>query len=203
MENFKNKNKNYKNFKNKNKNIKFLKFQNFLKIRKKKKIENFKNLLKFKSFNKFLKFKYYDDIFYLFLNKFIGKLLKKGKKFLAIKLFKLLKAKIKEKTEKKILNSIILILAMANAMSKILLKKVRFGGLKKELPFPLEKKRQVTFAIKSLLDNSKIKNRVNLNKLLDCIIYSYRNKGSVVKNKFGGYKIALDNKILLTNFIKK
>lgn len=193
----------FKKFNSKDKNFKLFKFQNFLKIRKKKKIENFKKLLKNKNFNKFLKFKYYDDLFNLFINKLVGKLLKKGKKLLAIKLYKILKEKIKEKTDKKILNSIILILAMANGMSKILLKKVRFGGLKKELPFPLEKKRQVTFAIKSLLDNSKVKNRVNLNKLVDCIIYSYKNKGSVVTKKLGGYKTALDNKILLTNFIKK
>lgn len=184
-------------------NDKHLKFANFIRIRKNKKLANFKKLLKNKKFNKFLKIKYYDDLYNLFLNKFIGKLLKKGKKFLAIKIFKLLKEKLKEKTEKKILNSFILILAMSNGMSKILLKKVRFGGTKKELPFPLEKKRQVTFAVKILLDNSKIKNRINLNKLIDCIIYSYKNKGAVVTKKLGGYKIALDNKILLKNFIKK
>jgi len=54
-----------------------------------------------KSIKNYLKTKLYNQLYYLYLNTLIGKFIKKGNKFIALKLYKNIKENIKLQTNKK------------------------------------------------------------------------------------------------------
>lgn len=153
-----------------------------------------KNIINSKRFNKF---------FYLYINVLIGKLIKKGKRFTALKIFKKIKENIKLQTNKKKKNSFIFFQAMFNSMPKVSFKEIRLGSQRKDVPIPIDKKKQVLVAVETLLDFCKKNKKLELNRLIECIILSYKNKGIIIRKKKIKYKKAIENKILLKIFTPK
>ena len=88
-------------------------------------------------------------------------------------------------------------------MPKVSFKEIRMGSQKKDLPIPIEKNKQFLICVNTFLKYSKKKKGIDFNKLTDCIISSYQNKGVLIKNKKLKYKKAIMNKMLLNVFMPK
>jgi len=80
---------------------------------------------------KFLNFDTFNDLYYIYLNALVGKLIKKGKKEKAFKFFNKLKENIKLNTGKKKEIPFIFLLSMLNSMPKVSFKEIRLGSQKK------------------------------------------------------------------------
>jgi ribosomal protein S7 len=147
-----------------------------------------------------IQMKYYNNVFYLLQQNIIGKLIKKGKKIVALNIWfelkKLLKFKIKKES------SLIILVSLLNSLVKVHFIKKRFGSVKKDIPVFLKFEKQIKFAIKSFLDLSVTKKGIFINKLINLICYTFKKKGPIIKKKNLLYKKAMDNKVLLS-FIKK
>ena len=148
-----------------------------------------------------LKVRYYKKVFSMLKVVLIGKLIKKGKKLYAWKMYFLLQYMLKKKTKKS--SNLITLIALLNSLIKIHFIKFRMGSVKKEIPIYLNFERQVKFTInswikysfKGLMDN-------NLKALVKLIGLSYKNKGPVVRKNYQEYKKALDSKVFL-RFLKR
>ena len=151
----------------------------------------------------FLNFDVFNDLYYLYIKVLVGKMIKKGKKEKAFKFFKLLKENIKLNTGKKKEISFIFLISMLNSMPKVSFKEIRLGSQKKDLPMPIDEKKQVLVCVDTLLKISKRKKTADCNKLVECIVSSYLNEGILIKNKKSKYRKALANKMLLNIFISK
>ena len=88
-------------------------------------------------------------------------------------------------------------------MPKVSFKEIRLGSQKKDLPMPIDEKKQVLVCVDTLLKISKRKKTADCNKLVECIVSSYLNEGILIKNKKSKYRKALANKMLLNIFISK
>lgn len=82
----------------------------------------------------------YNKLYYLFVNTLVGKLIKKGNRFSALKIYKKLRESIKVRMNKKKKVSFILFFAMLNSMPKVSFKEIRLGSQKKDVPFLSVKK---------------------------------------------------------------
>src|ERR1700753_2820746 len=153
--------------------------------------------------NIFLNFDIFNDLYYLYINTLVGKMIKKGKKNKALKFYNLLKENIKLNTKKKKEVCFIFLLSMLNSMPKVSFKEIRLGSQKKDLPMPIDEKKQLLVCVDTLLKISKKKKTEDCNKLVECIVSSYFNKGILIKNKKSKYRKALANKMLLNIFIPK
>jgi ribosomal protein S7 len=154
-----------------------------------------KNLINLEVFN---------GLYYLFIKTLVGKLLKKGKKNKALKFYKLLKEQIKLNIRKKKKEvSFVFLLSMLNSMPRVSFKEIRLGSQKKDVPMPINEKKQVLVCVDTLLKASKNKKKVELNKLTDYIISSCYNKGIIIRNKKLKYRKAIINKMLLNMFMPK
>jgi ribosomal protein S7 len=153
-------------------------------------------------FEDYVKLKYYNQVFYLLRQNLIGKFIKKGKKFYALKLYYKLKYLLKKKTKKD--SNLLLLIAILNSLIKVNFIKVRFGGVKKEIPVFLKFERQIKFAINSLIEHAQTKQvrKLNLKKLVNLICFCYKFKGPIIKKNYQMYKKAIDNRVLLS-FIKR
>jgi ribosomal protein S7 len=140
----------------------------------------------------------FNGLYSLYVKTLLGKFIKKGKKFKALKLYKHLKEIIKLNTKKRKEVSFIFLLSMLNSMPKVSFKEIRLGSQKKDLPMPINEKKQVLVCVETLLKICKNKKKLELEKLADCIISSYKNKGIVIRNKNLKYKKAIINKMLLS-----
>ena len=148
-----------------------------------------------------LKVKYYKKVFSLLKAVLIGKLIKKGKKLYAWKMYFLLQYMLKKKTKKS--SNLITLIALLNSLIKIHFIKFRMGSVKKEIPIYLNFERQVKFTINSWIKYSfKGLMQNNLKALVKLIGLSYKNKGPVVRKNFQEYKKALDSKVFL-RFLKR
>jgi len=150
----------------------------------------------------YLQFKYYNNIFYLLNKNLIGKLIKRGRKLYAWKLYFILKYLLKKKIKKDV--NIILLIGLIHSLRKVHFIKKRFGSVKKEIPVVLKFERQIKFALNSWLKyvKSKPNNNINLKRLVLYICASYKWRGPIIKENYILYKKAIENRILL-NFIKK
>ena len=153
--------------------------------------------------NRFLNFDVFNDLYYIYINTLVGKMIKKGKKDKALKFFKNLKENIKLNTEKKKEVSFIFLLSMLNSMPKVSFKEIRLGSQKKDLPMPIDEKKQILVCVDILLKICKKKKTPDINRLMECIISSYFNKGILIRNKKLKYRKAMENKILLNMFMPK
>lgn len=151
----------------------------------------------------YIKLDYYNKLYYLYIKTLVGKLIKKGKKFKALKFYNNLRENMKLETKKNKKISFVFLLCMLNSMPKVAFKEIRLGSQKKDLPIPIGEKKQVLVSVETLLKMSKKKKKIEFNKLLDCIISSYQNKGILIRNKKFKYRKALMNKMLLNIFIPK
>jgi len=133
----------------------------------------------------------------LYIKTLVGKLIKKGNRFTALRLYKKLREEIKLQTNKQKKIPFIFFSAMYNSMPKVSFKEIRLGSQKKDIPMPINKKKQVLVAVEALLKISRRNKKLELNKLVDCIISSYKNKGIIIKNKQMKYRKAIINKMLL------
>ena len=148
-----------------------------------------------------LKVKYYKKVFSMLKVVLIGKLIKKGKKLYAWKMYSLLQYMLKKKTKKS--SNLITLIALLNSLIKIHFIKFRMGSVKKEIPIYLNFERQVKFTINSWIKYSfKGLMQNNLKALVKLIGLSYKNKGPVVRKNFQEYKKALDSKVFL-RFLKR
>lgn len=145
----------------------------------------------------------FNDLYYLYVNALLGKLIKKGKKFKALKLYKKIKENIKINTNKKINVSSIFLLTMLNSMPKVAFKEIRLGSQKKDMPIPIEEKRQILVSVDTILKISKNKKKLEFDKLINHITSTYLNKGIIIRNKNLKYKKAFINKMLLNIRIPK
>jgi len=139
----------------------------------------------------------------LYVNTLIGKLIKKGNRFNALRLYKKIRENIKLKTNKQTNISFIFLTSMFNSMPKVSFKEIRLGSQRKDIPMPINKKKQVLVAVETLLNISKKNKKVDFNRLVDCIILSHKNKGIIIRKKRIKYKKAIENKILLKVFTPK
>ena len=148
-----------------------------------------------------LKVKYYKKVFSMLKVVLIGKLIKRGKKLYAWKMYSLLQYMLKKKTKKS--SNLITLIALLNSLIKIHFIKFRMGSVKKEIPIYLNFERQVKFTINSWIKYSfKGLMKNNLKALVKLIGLSYKNKGPVVRKNFQEYKKALDSKVFL-RFLKR
>ena len=153
------------------------------------------------SFRDMLKVNYYKKIFSLFKIILIGKLIKKGKKLYAWKIFFLLHYMLKKK--KKRSANLIILVALLNSLIKIHFIKFRMGSVKKEVPIYLNFDRQIKFTISTWLKNTfKGLMKNNLKALIKLIGLSYKHKGPVIRKNYQEYKKALDAKVFL-RYLKK
>ena len=153
------------------------------------------------SFRDMMKVKYYKKVFSMLKVVLIGKLIKRGKKLYAWKMYSLLQYMLKKKTKKS--SNLITLIALLNSLIKIHFIKFRMGSVKKEIPIYLNFERQVKFTINSWLRYSfKGLMKNNLKALVKLIGLSYKNKGPVVRKNFQEYKKALDSKVFL-RFLKR
>lgn len=153
--------------------------------------------------NKLINSETFNEIYFLFVRVFVGKLIKKGKKFKALNLYKNIKENIKFNTNKEKEVSFIFLLALLNSMPKVAFKEIRLGSQKKDLPIPIDEKKQVLTSVDSFLKLSKNKKKLEFNKLINFIILSYKNEGIIIRNKKLKYKKAIINKMLLNIFSPK
>jgi len=153
-------------------------------------------------FEDYIKLDYYNKVFYLLQLHFIGKLVKKGKKLYALKVYNNLKLLLKNKT--KLNSNLVLLVSVLNSLIKVHFIKKRFGGTRKDIPLPLKLERQVRFAVTELLSYAYTKRikSVNIKRLAKIICYSYKYKGPLIRTNRQLYKKAKDNRVLL-NFIKR
>lgn len=150
----------------------------------------------------YLKLKHFNKVFFILQKNFIGKLIKKGKKAYALKLFNNLKYWLKKKTKRE--PNFLILVAVLNSLVKVHFIKKRLGGKIREIPVPLKFERQIKFAITEMLYHvwtDELKS-INVKKLANLICYCYKFKGPVMKHNYLIYKKALENKVLL-HFIKK
>jgi len=153
------------------------------------------------SIHDMLKVKYYKKILSLLKLNFIGKLIKKGKKLYAWKIFFLLQLILKKKTKKSA--NLIILIALLNSRIKIHFIKYRMGSVKKEIPIYLNFERQIKFTINAWFKYSfKGLMKDNLKSLIKLIGLSYKHKGPVIRKNFQEYKKALDAKVFL-RYLKK
>lgn len=153
------------------------------------------NIKLFKNIKKSI---YYNQINFLFKQNFIGKLIKKGNKFHALKIFNKLKYLIKVKIKKD--PTIILFLVIFKSIIKFHFIKKRFGGSKKEIPIYLNKKRQIKFIIKKIFNYSKSAERrksLNLLKFVNLCLSTLKRKGFLLVDKRKAFIKAKDNRILV------
>src|ERR1700754_4814190 len=135
----------------------------------------------------------FNEIYSLFVKTLVGKLIKKGKKFKALNLYKNKKKEV----------SFIFLVALLNSMPKVAFKEIRLGSQKKDLPIPIDEKKQVLTSVDTFLKLSKNKKKLDFNKLINFIILSYQNEGIIIRNKKLKYKKAIINKMLLNIFLPK
>lgn len=154
------------------------------------------------SFENYINLDYYNNVYYLLEKVFIGKLIKKGKKLYALKVYNNFKYLLKKKTKQN--PNLIITIGVINSLIKVHFIKKRFGGVKKDIPIPLTFERQIRFAISELLYYVKTERMksINIKKLVNIICYCYKFKGPIIKQNFRLYKKAMVNRVLL-NFIKK
>lgn len=148
--------------------------------------------------NKLLKSTVSHELYNLYIRTLIGKLIKRGNKFNALRIYKKIKENIKLQTEKKNEISFIIYIAMLNSLSKIAFKEIRMGSQKNQIPIPILEKKQILISVATLLKLSKNNKYLQLDKLIDSLILSYQNKGLLIKNKKVNYKKAIMNKMLLS-----
>ena len=146
---------------------------------------------------KFFKLQIYNKLYHLYIETLIGKLIKKGHKFKVYKIFKNIKENIKIQMNKEKEISFIFFLAMLNSMPKVSFKEIRLGSQKKEIPISISERKQVLVGVETLLKFSKRNKKLEFNKLVECIISSYQNKGIIIRNKKFKYRKAIVNKMLL------
>lgn len=151
----------------------------------------------------FLKLQAYNKLYHLYIKTLVGKLIKKGHKFKAYKIFKNIKEDIKKQINKEKEISIIFFFAMLNSMPKVSFKEIRLGSQKKEIPISISERKQVLVSVETLLKFSKKNKKLELDKLIECIISSYQNKGIIIRNKKFKYRKAIVNKMLLNIFKTK
>jgi ribosomal protein S7 len=153
----------------------------------------------------FVNLEIYNSLYYLFIKTLVGKLIKKGKKNKALKFYKILreyiKLNIKKKRKKEV--SFIFLLSMLNSMPRVSFKEIRLGSQKKDVPMPINEKKQVLVCVDTLLKASKNKKKIELSKLTDYIITSSYNDGIIIRNKKLKYRKAIINKMLLNIFMPK
>jgi len=145
--------------------------------------------------------KNYNYLYYLYIRVLLGKLIKKGKKFKALKIFKNLKKNIKLITNKEHSVLFIFLLSMLKSKAKVSFKEIYLGSQKKELPMPVEERKQVLTSVDTLLKFSKNGKKLELNKMAEYIAMSYRNRGGLIRFKKLKYEKALANRMLL-NILK-
>ena len=145
----------------------------------------------------------FNEIYFLFIKTVVGKLIKKGKKFKALNLYKNIKENIKFNTKKEKEVSFIFLIALLNSMPKVAFKEIRLGSQKKDLPTPINEKKQVLTSVDSFFKISKNKKKLDFNKLINFIILSYQNEGIIIRNKKLKYKKAIINKMLLNIFLPR
>jgi len=145
----------------------------------------------------------YNEIYHLYIKTLLGKLIKKGKKIKALTFYKRVKEAIKLERGKENEIFLIFLLTLLNSMPKVAFKEMRLGSQKKDIPIPIDEKRQVLVSIDSILKFSKNKKKLEFNKLVNNILATSRNEGIMINNKKLKYKKAIINKMLLNIYTPK
>jgi ribosomal protein S7 len=145
----------------------------------------------------------FNDIYYLYVRTLVGKFIKKGKKEKALKFYNNIKEKIKLDMNKKKSIPLVFLLSMLNSMPKLSFKEMRLGSQKKDIPISISEDKQVLICVDTLLKLSKKKKKLEIDKLTNYIISSYKNEGIVIRNKKLTYKKAIINRTFLNVHIPK
>ena len=159
--------------------------------------------MKITLFNNLIKQNYYNQINFIFKQNFIGKLIKKGNKFYALKFYNKLKYNLKKKIRKD--PNLVILITLIYSIIRFYFIKKRLGGTKKDIPIYLNKQRQVKFIIRKIFSITKSINKrksLDLNKLVLLYFNTIKRKGPLIINKYKAFVKAKENKILL-RFLKK
>jgi ribosomal protein S7 len=151
----------------------------------------------------YIKVGIFSELYYIYIKTLLGKLIKKGKKNKAFFLLKKIKENIKFNTKKEIKVPLVFLLSMLYSMPKVSFKEIRLGSQKKDLPMPINERKQVLVCVDTLLKLSKNKKKLELDRLVDYVISAYYNKGIIIRNKKLKYRKAIMNKMLLNIFMPK
>lgn len=126
-------------------------------------------------------------------DKFINILLKKGKKDKAERLFNSAMGYLAQLSSDNPIT--VLEKAVDNIKPLIELKPIRVAGVTYRIPFELNNKRQVSIAIRWIIDTAKISNYNNLSlAIANEVIKCYNNQGSCIKKKEEIHRIGESNR---------
>ena len=139
----------------------------------------------------------FNEIYFQYVRTLSGKLIKKGKKEKALKIFNNIKENIKLDMNKKTSIPLVFLLSMLNSMPKLSFKEMRLGSQKKDIPIPISESKQVLICVDSLLKFSKKKKKLEIDRLTSYIISSFKNEGVLIKNKQLTYRKAIINRTFL------
>lgn len=153
---------------------------------------------------RFLVKPWYDYYIYLgfhYHNLFFCSLIKEGKKLKAFNFLLLLKANLKTKEVAD--PFYILLISFMNITPEVFLRYYRSGSVKYGVGMPISERKKITFAIKWTVKLLKDKNRsLTIDNLSDAIIGSLYNKSESFKLKNELYKLAINNRYLISKYYK-
>ncbi len=132
----------------------------------------------------------YNDII---VSKTISKLTKKGKRNIAEKIFYGAMKLVEEKLKKPPLK--VFEKAIKNITPTLEVKSRRVGGATFQVPVEISEHRQISLAIRWLINYAKLrKGKPMVKKLADEIVDAYNNTGNAVKKKVDTHKMAEANR---------
>jgi small subunit ribosomal protein S7 len=127
----------------------------------------------------------------LILDKVISQLMKNGKKSKAEKIFKKVFIKLFIKGFSPV---DVLFLAVLNTKPILEVRNVRLRGKSFQVPFPLHSSRQISLALKTILQFSKTKQKIE-DSLVEEIISSSLGRSQSVKHVTSVHKLASQNRV--------
>lgn len=141
----------------------------------------------------------YLQLWYNFHQKFYGSLISKGKKAKAFNIF--LKIKKGLKAHEKFDPFLVFLVAMIRISPTIILLPLKASGVTQGVPFPINEKKKVTFAIKWVIKLLRENYRVyKVSTVVDILISSIYNKGLAIQKRDEVYKISFRNRHFIRYF---
>lgn len=126
-----------------------------------------------------------------------GKLIKKGKRIYAFKIYERILYGLKKERKKEPLY--LIVFAVLNCLLEFRFIRKRIGGQRKEIPLPISFSKQIQTAVTNLIDYVITDKRttIDLQGMIKLIIDSNEFKGAIIRDNTRMYKIATENKVLL------
>lgn len=129
------------------------------------------------------------QVWFSYHNVFFGALIFRGRKALAFNLFLSIKERLK--TRERFDPSIVFFIAMLKITPNIMLFPVKRSGVLEAAPFPISRRKQISFAVKWVIKLLKDSHRVvTVSRIVDLLISTIYDKGPAIRRKYDLYKRA-------------